>query len=132
MLQTRNVRLPVAVRDGLAAHQAVVDAQPTFPEQVELGRQRYRNNSHADDPIFGVIRAALSRMAPGPNRCVYCEDSSAHQIDHFRPQDFYPEGIFDWWNYVWSCGYCNTVKGARFCVIRPGTSQIDEVRRRRG
>jgi uncharacterized protein (TIGR02646 family) len=131
MLKTRNVRLPSACRSGLKAYQATVNAWPTFAEQVTQGKRHYKNRNKEDDPVFADIRRVLRRMAPGPNRCVYCEDSSAHQIDHFCPQDFYPGQIFKWENYLWSCGLCNHAKGASFCVIRPGTTQIDEVRRNR-
>jgi uncharacterized protein (TIGR02646 family) len=62
---------------------------------------------------------------------MYCEDSSADQIDHFHPKDFYSEAVFVWKNYLWSCGRCNRRKNNSFLVIRR-SSQIVEVRRARG
>ena len=76
-----------------------------------------------------MVRNVLRSMCRGPNRCMYCVDSSADQIDHFRPKDFYPDRVFDWGNYIWSCGRCNRRKSNRFSIIRAAAKGIVEVRR---
>lgn len=46
------------------------------------------------------IRATLRMMASGIERCMYCEDSTGTDIDHFYPRSDYPEYAFDWTNYL--------------------------------
>jgi hypothetical protein len=50
---------------------------------------------------------------------MYCEDSVASEIEHFQPKDFYPESVFVWKNYLYSCGPCNWTKNNQFAIIRP-------------
>ncbi len=57
---------------------------------------------------FEVIRGTLNRMAPGRNRCMYCEDSDGPDIEHFWPKHEYPERAFDWLNYLIACSRCNS------------------------
>jgi hypothetical protein len=63
---------------------------------------------------------------------MYCEDSSANQIDHFQPKDYYPAQVFRWANYLWSCGRCNLRKSNRFFLVRGRPPRIERVRRARG
>jgi hypothetical protein len=39
---------------------------------------------------------------------MYCEDSYATDIDHFRPKAAYPAMCFDWLNYLLACSHCNS------------------------
>ena len=63
---------------------------------------------------------------------MYCEDSVADEVEHFRPKDLYPDAVFAWRNYLYACGPCNGGKSNRFSVAEPGTGQlVDDTRRRR-
>jgi uncharacterized protein (TIGR02646 family) len=57
---------------------------------------------------FREIREVLRRMAPGVERCMYCEDSHGTAIEHFWPQAGYPDRAFDWLNYLIACSGCNS------------------------
>ena len=52
---------------------------------------------------FREIREVLRRMAPGIERCMYCEDSHGTAIAHFWPRAGYPDRAFDWLNYLIAC-----------------------------
>jgi uncharacterized protein (TIGR02646 family) len=57
---------------------------------------------------FREVRQALSGMAPGRSRCMYCEDSEGTDIEHFRPKADYPTDAFSWPNYLLACSSCNS------------------------
>jgi uncharacterized protein (TIGR02646 family) len=57
---------------------------------------------------FQEIREILRRMAPGDERCMYCEDSHGTAIEHFWPKAVYPDRAFDWLNYLIACSECNS------------------------
>lgn len=55
-----------------------------------------------------VLLSKLRSMASGIERCMYCEDSSGTDIDHFRPKSTYPDWAFQWENYLLACSHCNS------------------------
>jgi len=57
---------------------------------------------------FREVRAVLGRMAPGVEHCMYCENSEATDIDHFRPKHRFPRLAFRWDNYLLACSRCNS------------------------
>src|SRR5436305_7745883 len=61
-----------------------------------------------DNKAFREIREVLRRMAPGIERCMYCEDSHGTAIEHFWPRADYPDRAFDWLNYLIACSECNS------------------------
>ncbi|MCE2425464.1 MAG: hypothetical protein J4F45_10250 [Pseudomonadales bacterium] len=80
---------------------------------------------------FRVIRRQLRRMSASPQRCGWCEDSEAGEIDHIRPKGLFPEHTFVWDNFLGACGVCNNRKGSRFAILGPNglvdiTRQRDE------
>ncbi len=62
---------------------------------------------------------------------MYCEDSVADEVEHFRPKDLYPDVVFAWRNYLYACGQCNGGKNNRFSIVEPGTGELVDVTRRR-
>jgi hypothetical protein len=64
--------------------------------------------SFQDNKAFQEIREVLRTMAPGIERCMYCEDSEGTAIEHFWPRAGYPERSFDWPNYLFACSGCNS------------------------
>jgi uncharacterized protein (TIGR02646 family) len=63
---------------------------------------------------------------------MYCEDSVADEVEHFRPKDLYPEMVFVWENYLYACGPCNGPKNSRFAVLSVDTGAAIEIARARG
>ena len=59
---------------------------------------------------------------------MYCEDSVADEVEHFRPKDLYPEVVFAWMNYLYACGPCNGRKNNKF-VVMDGTGKLVDVTR---
>ena len=43
--------------------------------------------------------------------CVYCECGCKGEVDHFRPKSRFPQRVYDWSNWVFSCHDCNNFKG---------------------
>lgn len=69
-----------------------------------------------------VLRTKLAEACHGIDRCMYCEDSHADEIEHLRPKSLYPDETFVWGNWLYACGECNgaNVKGDRYAVISQG------------
>ena len=68
-------------------------------------------------------------MCAAPQRCGWCEDSEAGEIDHIRPKTLYPERTFVWENYLGACGVCNNKKGSQFAILRQ-SGLVDVTRQR--
>jgi uncharacterized protein (TIGR02646 family) len=81
-------------RQVLAAEDSKSEAQRLWAQQ----------GNHA----FEEIRATLKSMATGRERCMYCEDSAATDIEHFWPKSQYPKRAFSWDNYLLACSGCNS------------------------
>jgi HNH endonuclease len=54
------------------------------------------------------IREQLVQMAPGIERCMYCGDNRATDIDHFEPIRELPTRTFEWLNHLLACSTCNS------------------------
>jgi uncharacterized protein (TIGR02646 family) len=63
-------------------------------------------------------------------KCAFCEAKMAHvsspHIEHYRPKSRFPDKMFDWQNWLLSCGRCNDIKWAHFpdcdgtpCLLDP-------------
>lgn len=99
-----------------------IERRPLSDESLALLQQRTSSVAEADDPAaearrlwgqknnaaFDEIRATLREMAPGIERCMYCEDSEGTDIEHFHPKRHYPELAFTWTNYLLACSRCNS------------------------
>ena len=46
--------------------------------------------------------------------CVYCEERSKGEIDHFRPKSLHPELVYSWQNWLFACRSCNNAKGDKW------------------
>ena len=67
----------------------------------------------------GPLKTALSvlkTMAGHRERCMYCCDSHATDIEHFWPKSPYPDRMFLWPNFLLCCTECGRFKGDRFPV----------------
>jgi uncharacterized protein (TIGR02646 family) len=63
---------------------------------------------------FKPVHTALRRMAGKRLRCMYCVDSAAPQVEHFKPKGKYPNDTFDWSNLLLACSGCNGHKWEHF------------------
>jgi len=63
-------------------------------------------------------------------KCAFCEAKMAHvsspHVEHYRPKSKFPDQMFDWRNWLLSCGRCNDKKWVHFpdcagqpCLLNP-------------
>lgn len=130
MMQIRSVDLPEHTSRALTALQAEIDSLPSYIERIQHAEQRFKAENRPDNDTFAVVRRTLGSMCAGPRRCMYCEDSAASEIEHFRPKTFYPDLVFEWLNYLYTCGPCNNNKRSQFRILVDPPEYVDLVRRR--
>ena len=61
---------------------------------------------------------------------MYCEDSCADEVEHIQPKDLYPDVVFAWSNYLYSCGPCNGGKNNKYALIAANDDLLDITRKR--
>jgi uncharacterized protein (TIGR02646 family) len=125
MMKIEQSALPASADRALMDLQLHIDSHPTFPERVERARQRFSAENRAGNPTFDAVRKTLVSMCCGASRCMYCEDSAADEIEHFRPKCFYPHLVFVWLNYLYACGACNRAKSSHFRILSGNGEYID-------
>src|SRR5579872_181944 len=130
MMQIRSVDLPEHITRALMDLQEEIDVLPSYLQRVQHADQRFKAENRPDNDTFAIIRQTLGSMCAGPRRCMYCEDSAASEIEHFRPKTFYPDLAFAWLNYLYSCGPCNNIKRSQFRLLVDPPEYVDLVRRR--
>lgn len=103
----RITRLPLEKRvlGYLARQQAKVDAGNDVHKRWKSARQT---------KSVKKIATVLRQMAGKRERCMYCQDSRATQVDHFWPKGPYPGRAFRWENMLHACDGCNVRKQHRF------------------
>jgi 5-methylcytosine-specific restriction endonuclease McrA len=97
--------LPVATRRELRARQALCQDVPTARAAWKAFRQ-----VGAASPVVDELR----RMAGTRNRCLYCSDSRAADVDHYFPIAIDHSRAFAWPNLMWACPECNRRKAVKF------------------
>lgn len=124
MLKIEPPELPIKTAAYLNDKTAELNALP-YAEKVGVAKKRWENKHTSH---FNAVRKALKQVYA--ERCHYCEDSIADEIEHIWPKSFYPELAFCWQNYLFSCGPCNgTYKNDRFALLVAG-KRVDLVRKR--
>ncbi len=119
--------LPADLQRVLDEHHGKLGRLPDHAARVREAPAAWERAARDLHPI----REILLGMCSGEDRCMYCEDSAASEIDHFRPKHLYPELTFAWHNYLYACSTCNRFKGARFGVLSSASRQFVEPKRRR-
>ena len=74
------------------------------------------------------LKAALSvlkAMAGATERCMYCCDSHATDIEHFWPKSPYSERMFHWRNFLLCCTECGRFKGNQFPIAAGESMLVD-------
>ena len=74
------------------------------PEQVKAAKTLFKSRNRKENRTFAAVRKELADLCSGSRRCMYCDDSVADEVEHFRPKDLYPEVVFAWMNYLYACG----------------------------
>jgi uncharacterized protein (TIGR02646 family) len=87
-------------------------AQP-MPINVQAQWKSFRATKACDE-----VASTLSGAFHG--KCAYCENIEARDIEHFYPKSRYPDRMFRWENFLWSCKNCNTEKLATFPLSAGG------------
>ncbi len=105
MLRVPDRSLPKPAAERLQEYQQEIDAVAAYADRVAAAKRKYSNRK--SNSTFQDVRRTLQAMCGIIRRCMYCEDSMADEIEHFRPKDLYPEAVFDWPNFLYTCGPCN-------------------------
>lgn len=96
----------------------IVEAGSSEPSRSKCARARKgearRLWDQKAEKTFEEVRETLRQMAPGVERCMYCESNEATTIDHFWPLRRAPCRAFDWNNFLLACSACNSNKRDRF------------------
>ncbi len=132
MLRIHDRPLPLAAADRLRVYQQEVDRLSGYAKRVAAAKRIFGARNRRDNAAFRAVRENLIAMSGGVRRCMYCEDSTADEVEHFQPKDLYPELVFNWPNFLHACGPCNVVKSSRFFVFHSQDRRILDVTRRRG
>ncbi len=132
MLRLPDIPLSSAALQQLGRWQAEVDALTSYADRVDAAKQRFSQRNTARNKTFAEVRHTLARMCAGAQRCGYCEDSAADEVEHIWPKDLYPELVFAWKNYLYACGPCNGPKNNQFAVFPPRARRPVEVSRAQG
>ncbi|RKH51255.1 hypothetical protein [Corallococcus llansteffanensis] len=132
MIRLPNFPLPEPTQSRLVGYQHEIDSLPDYATRVERAKARFSSLNKKGDPTFDSVKATLSSMCAGVQRCAYCEDSLADEVEHIRPKSLYPDLVFVWMNYLYACGPCNGPKSNRFAVFAQDTGVFTDVERRRG
>ena len=124
--------MPANADAQLATYQKRVNLASDYADRVKEAKSQFKRRNTKSNPAFRVVRATLKSMCKELVRCLYCEDSLADEVEHFKPKDLYPEVVFVWENYLYACGPCNGPKNNKFKVIPPsGTHLLDVTRPRK-
>lgn len=86
----------------------------------KLARQT-KSIGGAEHSVVSTLRA----MAGARERCMYCLDSQACDIEHFRPKVAYPARAFVWDNLLLCCTHCGRLKGDRFPLANGQPRLVD-------
>lgn len=131
MIQLPVVALPARAQSQLVRWQREIDELASYANRVDAGKTRFTSRNTNTNATFREVRKALTQMCSGAQRCAYCEDSAANQVEHMRPKDLYPEEVFQWLNYTHACGLCNGPKNNKFGVLLPAQTDVTIVTRQR-
>lgn len=130
MIQLPETKLPAPASTILGQYQAAIDIIGSYSAKVAAAKMQFRARNIRDNPTFATIRTTLSSMCSGAQRCCYCEDSAADEVEHVCPKDIYPEAVFVWENYLYACGPCNGPKSNQYAIFDGATGAITNVSRK--
>jgi uncharacterized protein (TIGR02646 family) len=117
----RLTRPPISNRtlQKLAEYQSQIDILPDYSTKIKFSKDDFAKKNNNRNTGFNEIKTQLKLMSSGAERCHYCEDSKADEVEHFYPKDVYPEWCYIWENYFYACGSCNLHKSNKCAIIDP-------------
>jgi hypothetical protein len=124
MIQLTRPALSVKTSKKLQQYQTSVDTQTGFPAQVAFAKDDFPLKNVVGNTTFDNVKEKLIEMCSGAERCHYCEDSKADEVEHLLPKDVYPDYCYQWTNYLYSCGPCNVKKSNKCAIINPANQQL--------
>ena len=124
MIQLDRPVLSIKATNKLNVYQTIIDIQPGFPAQVTMAKTDFPKKNVIGNKTFDEVKLGLIQMSSGAERCHYCEDSKADEVEHFLPKDVYPDQCYSWSNYFYSCGSCNGKKDNNCAVIDTQNGQL--------
>lgn len=113
--------LDADVQENLNQRQAEADRKRAVGD-LQVGTEW--QNARRTRPLRAV-EATLKHMMGERERCMYCLDSHATDIEHFWPKMPYPERMFLWPNLLLCCTECGRLKGNRFPLAKEQPLLID-------
>lgn len=127
MIQLTRPTLSANAAKRLQKYQKAVDSEVGFPAQVTFAKADFPTKNVIGNATFDDVKLKLIEMCSGAERCHYCEDSKADEVEHFLPKDVYPNLCYTWSNYFYSCGPCNTKKNNKCAVIDPINMRLIDI-----
>lgn len=115
MIQLQNKILSNRAKGQLKKYQQKVLKQPNYEAKV-LEAKRVWDGASKQNKTFLEIKQKLTEICSGSQRCCYCEDAPADEIEHIAPKSIYPLLCFSWSNYLYACGPCNGPKNNQFAI----------------
>ncbi len=129
MIKVMNKRLPANENLELKQYQELINQEASYAKKVKRAKTEFELKNKKNNNTFKQIKSVLTEMCCGARRCMYCEDSVADEVEHFKPKDLYPEVVFSWSNYLYACGPCNSPKSSRFSILDKNLALIDVTRK---
>lgn len=124
MIRLSDKELPAKTAEYLRRFQRDVDAQPDYSSRVAEAKQLWQAKTNSARATLLSVRRTLTEAHGGDPRCAYCGYSKADEIDHIWPKSLYPELVFAWTNYLYSCGECNGFKGGKFAIFADNAATV--------
>lgn len=132
MIRVPDLELSEAAAKQLNDWQDEIDRIPSYEARVAVAKSQFSYRNQIGNPTFDEAKALLHAMCCGRQRCIYCEDSDSDEVEHMWPKNLYPEKVFAWENYLYSCGPCNGPKSSKFKVFSDLDGSVVDVTRARG
>lgn len=127
MIQLPHMHLSEPAFGELRNLQAAIDKVASYSDRVVAAKEMFRAKNVKTNATFTIVRETLSRMCSGAQRCCYCEDSAADEVEHIKPKHLYPESVFVWENYLYACGPCNGPKNNRYAIFDQASGAMVEI-----
>ena len=113
----------------LAQYQQEIDSQTDFEQKVATAKKAFGGYNKKGNAAFDEVKQHLNSMSCGAERCHYCEDSKADEVEHIKPKDWYPDVCFVWDNYCYACGSCNGPKNNKFAIFKADDNSFYELKK---
>ena len=130
MIRLTEQPITQAAQTQLRKYQQTIDDILDYAGQVAFAKTEFGKRNKTTNRSFKTVKKSLTTMCSGSRRCMYCEDSCADEVEHIQPKDLYPDVVFAWSNYLYSCGPCNGGKNNKYALIAANDDLLDITRKR--